>query len=232
MQVVCPNCSSVVASENISLDAGWGKCGGCQDVFRLEAVLPGYRTPTARPPEGRAERPFDARVHLERSATELLMHLPAEGMRAGNWVMLGFATFWLGFVAFWTCGALGLLFGNQPIGAFNWGFAAFSIPFWLVGFGMLGTVIWKARGTKTVRIDSVEMVTQARCLGWKRTRRIAAEDIQSARIHVPSVKSEQTTTFAVEIVYQGGSFVMTVDTPAEQSWLIAEINEFLATLRR
>lgn len=232
MQVECPNCSAVVAVENISLDSGWGKCGGCQDVFRLDGVLPGYTAPSIRPALGIVERPFDARAHLERSSTELLIHLPAEGMRAGTWAILGFAVVWLAFIAFWTCGALGLIFGNLAPGAGDVGFAAFSIPFWLVGFGMLGTVVWKARGTKTVSIDSSEMVTQSRCLAWKRTRRVSSQDVQTARIHVPTVRSDQMPTLGVEIVYRGGSFVLPVDTPPEQAWLITEVNEFLASLHR
>src|SRR5688572_14303240 len=113
MKVQCPACDTVVPVENISLDAGWGKCASCQDVFQLADVLPGYVTPspTSTP---RAERPFDARAHLERDASELMIHVPAQGMRASTWGMLGFATFWTAFVAFWTAGALGVFFNQGP----------------------------------------------------------------------------------------------------------------------
>ena len=65
---------------------------------------------------------------------------------AGQWGLLGFTTFWLGFVTFWTAGALGM-FGGQnhnvaQVGSGHIAFAAFSTPFWLAGFGMLGGVIW------------------------------------------------------------------------------------------
>src|SRR5439155_16519367 len=117
----------------------------------------------------------------------LLVHVPAEGVRAATCGMLGFATFWLGFVAFWTAGALGL-FAGRPPAAFNFAFAAFSIPFWLVGFGMLAGIAWKTWATKSVRIDREGMRTYQRCLLWASTRWVERDRLQHARHYEPQVK--------------------------------------------
>lgn len=232
MKIQCPACDNIVPVENISLDAGWGKCASCQDVFQLTSVLPGYAVPSATP-SATPERPFNARAHLERDASALLIHIPAHGMRAGTWGLLGFATFWTAFVAFWTAGAGGFFFNAGPPQPVNLLFAAFSIPFWCVGIGMFGAVLWSARCIKTIRINADEAVMHTRCSYWSRTRRIATEDVQTARVYTPKVTNEQQPMeWGVEVVYRNGSFVLPADTPPEQQWLIAEINDFLQSVKR
>jgi hypothetical protein len=124
-------------------------------------------------------------------------------------------------------GALGLIGGQGPQPA-NIAFACFSIPFWLIGFGMVASGLWMARGRKFVFLSPTEMVTQARCLIWKRTRNIALDKVQHARHYSPSVHSNnQTETFGAEVVYVNGSFVLPADTEAEEEWLIGEVNDYL-----
>jgi hypothetical protein len=186
--------------------------------------LPGF--PTAGPSGQKAQRPFNARAIVERTADELFVHVPAEGMRAATFGMLGFGTFWLGFVAFWTAGALGVLGGKQP-GAVNGAFASFSIPFWLVGFGMMGGVAWKTWGTKSLRLNRDGLQTHQRCLAWSRSRWVEFDQVQHAQPYDPQVKTEGTRPHAVEVVYRVGSFVLPADSEAEERWLIAEINSFV-----
>lgn len=187
--------------------------------------MPGFPATPARS----APRPFNARAVVERTAAQLLIHVPAEGMRAGACGLLGFATFWLGFIAFWTVGALGV-FGGQPPGAFNWVFAPFSIPFWLVGFGMIAGVAWMVWGTKSLRIDRGGMRTHQRCLAWSRSRWVEFDRVQHARRYDPQVKTEGRRAHGVEIVYRAGSFVLSVDSEEEERWLIAEVNDFVRSL--
>ncbi|MCR4413066.1 MAG: zinc-ribbon domain-containing protein [Thermoguttaceae bacterium] len=235
MKLNCPACGQLIPAEGVALDAGWAKCAGCHEVFRLADLLPGYATPSGAPAEGRPERPFDAWAILERSKDRLFIHIPAQGMRAGTWGMFGFAVFWLGFVAFWTAGALGVFFGHaRGIRWENAIFASFSIPFWLVGFGMLGGVLWTARGSRTVGLDASFMQTQLRCLFWRRRKTIDRALVQHAREGAYLVKSDHGpstyTPHSVEIIYENGSFRLPCNSPAEQAWLIAEINDFLQTV--
>lgn len=225
MKVFCPACSVMVPATHIYLDKGWGKCEACHELFQLADVLPlatGF-TPAFAPP---VERPFNARATIERSKQEMVVHVPAEGMRAATWGMLGFATFWLGFIAFWTAGASGLFFGNGG-GPVNWLFACFSIPFWIVGFGMLGGILWKARGVKTVRFDTQEMVARQQCGVWSRTRHIELDRVQRARPFKAQVQGDMVQQSGIEIVYEKGSFMLPADSDEERQWLIFEINDFL-----
>jgi hypothetical protein len=141
---------------------------------------------------------------------------------------LGFATFWLVFIAFWTAGALGV-FGGKPPGA-NWVFAAWSIPFWLAGFGMIAGVAWKLWGTKSLRLTRDGLQTWQRCVVWSRSRWVDIDQVQHARSYDPGVKAERARLHAVEVVYQRGSFVLPADSKAEEQWLIAEINDFVKAL--
>jgi hypothetical protein len=227
MKVQCPSCLSQVPAVNVDLDSGWGKCDRCQEVFQLAEVFPGFRAAgTGRP----IQRPFNARAILGRTAEELFVHLPPEGMRAGTLTLLVFATFWLGFIAVWTLGAVELFGGQQP-GVSNWLFASFSIPFWLAGFGIMATVAWNVWGTKSLELTRDGLKTSQRCLVWSRSRSVEFEQVQRAQSYDPQVKTEGERPHAVEVVYFGGSFVLPADSKAEEQWLITEINDFLGVGR-
>jgi hypothetical protein len=139
MIVNCPKCARPIPVQDVALDAGWAKCSQCNEVFQLAGVLKGF-APNSIAAAAIPERPFDAWALVKREAASLVIHLPAQGMRAGTWAMLGFSLFWLGFIAFWTVGALGIgMFANPGgIKLENAIFAAFSIPFWGAGFCLVG----------------------------------------------------------------------------------------------
>ncbi|MGA2067205.1 MAG: hypothetical protein ABSG86_19695 [Thermoguttaceae bacterium] len=232
MKIECPGCRQAIPAEDISLETGYAKCRQCGEVFKLADVLPGY-APPATPAEKPPERPFDAWAVLERDKERLIIHIPAQGMRAGTWGMLGFATFWLAFIAFWTAGALGVFFG----GGIQWGnalFAAFSTPFWLVGFGMLAGVAWASRGSRSVYLDASVLQTQLRCLAWRRSKTIDRAAVQHAREGVVQAKSNGPASAyfpcSAEIIFEKGSFRLPCTNEPEQKWLIAEINDFLQSV--
>lgn len=228
MKIVCPECRRSVPVEHISLETGWGKCAGCHDVFRLSDVLDGYR-PLDADAEAAHERPFDAWAVVQREGDQMIVHIPPEGMRAGTWALLGFTTFWLAFIAFWTAGALGVFFGGQ-IQPANVAFAAFSTPFWLVGFGMLGATIWMARGTRTAYFAPDVVAFQKKCLIWRRRRswpRTAVQHARAAAMQSTTANQHAPSKPGVEVVYENGSFLLPCNSEAEQSWLLSEINRFL-----
>jgi hypothetical protein len=224
MKVTCPTCREPIAAADIALDKGWAKCMRCNEVFALADRLPGYAAAVAK-----KDRPFDAWAIVERDARRLTVHLPAQGMRAGTFAGLGFAIVWTGFIAFWTAGALGVFFNKGPLKLENALFAAFSTPFWLIGFGMFGGVIWMARGTRSVLVDASKLVTELRCLMWRRTRRLSRDQVQCARVGTIQTIQKQGSlpTPSVEIIFTKGSFKLPCASEAEQQWLIAEINDFL-----
>jgi len=231
MKLNCPACRKTIPVEDVALDAGWAKCVGCDELFELREILPGYTLPAAVNPR---ERPFDAWAILERKDRQLFVHLRAQGMRVGTWGLLTFATLWLALIAFWTLGALGLFFNDPNAGPKSDWFAAFSIPFWLVGLGILGAVVWCSRVTRTLYIDAAQMIHEVSCLGWRYRKVRDRNQVQHARKGELRIKSgdsdSQTHIFPVEIVFTGGSFQLPCANAAEQAWLVAEINDFLKTV--
>jgi hypothetical protein len=235
MKIHCPGCGQLVPTENIALDSGWAKCPTCNEVTRLSEILPGYppaKGDLPKPPD----RPFDARCLVEQNDRKLFVHVPAQGMGGGTLALLAFALFWLSFMAFWTAGAAGLLFfGNQPRGAVNVVFPLFSIPFWAIGLGMLGSVAWMAFGTQTMLIDAGRVIVERKCLLWRRRRIRDRESLQCARIGTsPFIASHRSAPssplFTVDVVYQGGSFALPCSSQSEQEWLITVINGFLKSV--
>jgi hypothetical protein len=236
MKATCPKCVKTIPAADIDLATGWAKCAGCDEVFPLGELVPGYvsnRDSLAAAPMP-PERPFDAWTVVERSGETLFVHTPPTGMRAGTWALMGFATFWLGFVGFWTAGALGVFFGNNN--GIRWEnalFAAFSTPFWLVGFGMAGGVLWMARGRRIVHLDASQLTTELRCLFWRRRKIIDRAAVQCAREGVMTIKSNNSNgnnsyfPYSAEIIYENGSFKIPCNSEAERAWIIGEINDFL-----
>lgn len=227
MKLACPSCQRTIPAKDIALATGWAKCEACDEVFQLAGLLEGYVAPgsLAAVP---LERPFDAWTVVRRQDNLLVVHQGARGLRAATMGMLVFAAIWLSFITFWTLGALGIFFNKGQLQLENLWFAAFSIPFWLVGLCMLGGVVWLARGTRSVSIDAVRLTTELRCLAWRRTRTVERDEVQCAWLGTPMVRNEgQAPIPYVEIVYSRGSFKLPADSDAERAWLIAEINDFL-----
>jgi hypothetical protein len=233
MKLPCPNCHRPIPSDDIELTAGWAKCRKCDEIFKLAEILPGYGTSVSAGPAALPERPFDAWAVVDRTPERLIIAVPPYGMRAASWGLLGFATFWLAFIAFWTAGALGVFFNHGRVRPQNAIFAAFSMPFWLVGIGMLAGVLWSARGTRRVYLDASTLYTESRCLSARWRKTIDRADVQHARQGVMKVRSNDNssyTPYSVEIIYTKGSCRLPCNSEAEQEWLIGQINDFLRTV--
>lgn len=231
MKITCPTCQNVLPVEQVSIDTGWAKCVDCQEVFQVEEIaksLPATKDGVKFVSSPR-ERPFDAKVIIASHGNQFALEVPKTGIQAGHWGLLGFATFWTAFIAFWTAGALGFVGGNGPQGVAQWGFAAFSIPFWIVGIGMFVGVIYSTQSHRRVAIDASSAIFDIQCLGLRRTKRLERSQIQAARFHEPKVQSSKDPppSQSVEIVYEGGSFVVPCQTESEAKWVLHSINSFL-----
>ncbi|MGC3970277.1 MAG: hypothetical protein QM775_23990 [Pirellulales bacterium] len=72
MKVKCPDCAKQVPAANLNLATGWGKCDGCQELFALADVVPGFTAGGGDPKAVVVERPYNARAVVERNSGELL----------------------------------------------------------------------------------------------------------------------------------------------------------------
>jgi hypothetical protein len=179
----------------------------------LDAPAPARSQPSA---------PVGTRLALARDGRSFTLEVPPT--RGGSWAMGGFATIWLGFVAFWTFSAVAM---GAPIF-----FPLFSIPFWLVGFGMVGT-IWRNRTVKAhLRIDrdawQLERsgVRRRRVVGHGKTR-----DLMGFTTDVP-VRVNGKPVY--RLVLQEGARdhkVASPIEPVEAEWLRQELAAFLGHAR-
>jgi hypothetical protein len=80
---------------------------------------------------GPEPRPFDTRIRLSVTPERLALVVPPLPFSPRTLGPLAFAVVWLAFIAYWTKGA-------YKTGGF---FAAFSIPFWLVGVGLVALIV-------------------------------------------------------------------------------------------
>jgi hypothetical protein len=231
MKVYCPECRSTIAADDIALTTGWAKCRRCDEVFKLADVVPDFAPST--PPDQKPPRPYDGWTLLERDGERLIIVSPPRGWRTESWALLGFAVVWITFVSFGTAGALGSLLRHRPPGApFHWDRlfpALFLIPFWIVGLGLAGALLWSVLGARRVYLDASILYGEMRCLTWRRTVSMDRQNVQHAREDYFWSKNNASPQMhcTVDIVHTKGVFRLPVASEAEQQWLAAEINDFL-----
>lgn len=239
MKPICPSCHQEIPVEDVDLDTALGRCRFCNEIFEIPELMEHIRRgqateekTTKTPPV----RPADSRIRLVRKEDKLLIYLPPWGLRGPTIALFLFSVLWLGFVAFWTVGALGIFF--NPGEAPKWEniiFAFFSIPFWLVGLGMLGGAVTGMLSHRIVYLDSSWLESRWQCLFVKFRKQVSREEVQMARVASPPTfrstsDDRPNPTFGIEIVYQGGKVTVPCESQAEQEWLLAEVNNFLETV--
>lgn len=120
----CDNCDNKIEVGEINVAADIFKCKDCGNVGKVSDLVKKKETRQlmVSPPE-------DSTIEYIRYSDSVMeINIPRQGVKdATQLSSMGFGCFWLGFVAFWTVTA-------ASIGG---AFALFSIPFWIVGIGMV-----------------------------------------------------------------------------------------------
>lgn len=143
METSCPHCGEPMDAKWVNVERNLAKCEHCNAIFPADELLQGLVSSSGREydtplPAVKEDAPLDLRppvgskVSIEAFDQNSLRIRNSRGGFGIQSLFMGvFATFWLGFVAFWTfMAAQGSIF-----------FALFSIPFWFVGFGLAGGLI-------------------------------------------------------------------------------------------
>jgi hypothetical protein len=167
------------------------------------------------------ERPFDTRVKLESTPDRFVLRVPPRGLHGAAVVKLGFSVFWLGFVGFWTRSALSA--GAPPL------FSLFSIPFWLVGVGLLGGAIRSIIGGERLELDR-ESGSLSRSPGGL-VKKIQTREL---RVRLDRVRRRQAgpadTQETPVVTLEHGTRTFTLlegFSDAEQRWVKAELEAWL-----
>jgi len=125
-------------------------------------LLP-IETRFTQPPKGSKIEIFDTRTSLE-------INIPPAGFQASDIFIAGFSVFWLGFVAFWT---------TMVLWSGAWFMALFSIPFWLVGIGMVTGIIGRLFGRQLIEVDKYTLRLTKSGILSKKVYDFDIEDIDS-----------------------------------------------------
>lgn len=168
-----------------------------------------------------APRPFDTRVELDVSPEQLSLTIPPLRPTPLHLAPLGFAGFWLAFVAFWTWGAS---HGSVL-------FAMFSLPFWAAGLGMLARfglpLIQKTRLTLKRAVGELEVTP----FGKRRTLQTAELRVrigENVRLRQQGMQAEKTPGQAL-LLEHGVDTMALLDgfSPQEQRWIEGELKAWL-----
>ncbi|HEY9847914.1 MAG TPA: serine/threonine-protein kinase [Leptolyngbyaceae cyanobacterium] len=164
-------------------------------------------------------QPTGSRIRLQQTWGKLIVEIPPVGWRLDNISWLGFALIWSGFLFFWTAGAI-------AVGTYLF-FPLFSIPFWIVGLGMLGNILFSLTGRTRLEIDRENFRLQWQLLGFRYLVKGGTADIKKVELSSNYQINNQpiVTCNIIEGVrnYRFGSWLLL----AEKEWLMEEITNFL-----
>ncbi|RYY39614.1 MAG: hypothetical protein EOO08_09935 [Chitinophagaceae bacterium] len=224
MELACPSCGQRIDPQNINVTTDLAQCGNCGALHRLSDLVPGG--PAAAPV--RSEPPPGSGLEMSRELDGVRIHLPRQKAGCGTFFFAGFSLFWLSFVAVWT------YFAAQGSSFF----ALFSVPFWLVGGGMLFAAINSLTESQTVTVSRHALVVEKKRLFFSKRKELDFRNIEAIRLEgarsnsfrVPtkgSFTSRAATSLLVPAIISGTGniyFFEAADTAA-QEWAV----RYLAT---
>ena len=108
------------------------------------------------------KQPASSKIKLRKTPEEIDVYLPPHGFTPELIFIIGFAIAWNSFLILWTGGAIFL--APSPINIF---LGLFSIPFWTVGLGMVGIILFTLFGSTRLKINSKQISLTYKCWWFK-----------------------------------------------------------------
>lgn len=128
-----------------------------------------------------------------------------------------------GFMLMWTGGAI---LGGAPII-----FVLFSVPFWVVGIGMLWALLHALAGVVVLEVRGDRYRLTQQLLGWKRQYEGATRDLYSAELVTAYSQNDRPVkTITLKIGTRTHKFG-TAYSDAEKAWVATEIQAFIQDQR-
>ncbi len=242
MAYQCSNCGGTITNADVNVTTDLAQCPVCHSIFKASELIHG--TQEAESQARLLEQPAGSKVVIEPGAGtgEYVISLPPTGISTSSGCMGGFAVFWLGFVAVWT------FLAAQGGGAF----ALFSIPFWLVGIGLIIGALNGVVERQTILLgrDALE-IKKSRIIGKKQ---FYAKYDEIDKIHVRHITQSKVTDIAQPYASklqttgskrnkQVNAYFPTIDkgvqqftffervTPPEQEWIVAYLTKIVDSKR-
>jgi hypothetical protein len=167
MELICPNCKATISPDNVNISSDLAKCDKCNSIHKASELADSKSIDKINnPPNGTKmtiKKGFDDSIEL---------FYPKQGFKASMIFQVFFTLFWVGFVGFWTfMAAQGSIL-----------FVMFSIPFWLVGFGMLTGLINSISETQTLKLSRTTLTLKKDRPISPKTYEISIKDIESIKM--------------------------------------------------
>lgn len=167
MELICPDCKATISPDSVNISSDLAKCDKCNSIHKASDLADSKSIDKINNP------PTGTKMTIKKGFDDSIeMFYPKKGFTASVIPQLFFTIFWLGFISFWTWGAS----QGSVI------FALFSIPFWLVGFGMLGGLINSISETQTLKISRTSLTLKKERPIRPKNFEIKIKDIQSIRM--------------------------------------------------
>lgn len=200
MQFICPSCQSIIDAENVNVATDLATCTTCNEMFKASELMAGIDLlEDLKPPPAGSKIVFD----VERGECGSFF-IPKRGFKGSDVFSSLFATFWICFIAFWTWGA------SQS----SLLFAAFSIPFWIVGITMWKGILIGISGTQYITTTPHNILITKKGIIFPKYQTVTYSEIESIDIgsvkpRVPTIVHGTKKTYFAENVSE-----------AEMKWLI------------
>jgi hypothetical protein len=137
MELICPTCKTTISPDNVNISSDLAKCDKCKSIHNASKLVDGKTTDKLNHP------PAGSKMTIKKGFDDSIeIFYPKKGITASVIPQIIFTFIWFVFIGFWTWGASqGSVY-----------FALFSIPFWLIGLGMVGGFINSISETQTISI--------------------------------------------------------------------------------
>ena len=160
MELKCTKCGDNMDSRLANVQTNLIQCPSCKTIHKLSRLIdnqdnkpvkekPVYKTnydhrEMASLSDNLPEKPTGSKLEVFATYSSVEIIAPPVRFKTTDLFVAGFGGFWLLFIAFWT-----FMAAQASII-----FALFSIPFWLVGFGMVGGLIRRLAEKQYIEVDS------------------------------------------------------------------------------
>jgi len=230
MDLICPKCGGAIGGQCVNVVTDLAQCPSCNEVHKASELA------AAASPQVGFDQPAGSKILFTGDAQSAVFEIPRAGFSPGMTFPLVFALFWVGSVAFWTWGASQ---GSKL-------FAMFSIPFWLVGLGMLGGILNAIFERQRIELTSTGLRVESQRPFLARSQVIPVDEIGSIEMGrvVPtnpltlarhmSRFSQASGTAGIEmpVIYHGTRKTTFAEhvSEAEQRWLVKVLKTIVLRL--
>jgi eukaryotic-like serine/threonine-protein kinase len=190
---------------------------------RRPSRAPARRPSSDRETEGEEEQedltpPRFSRIKVAREGEAVILTIPEKGPRGKGPAFAGFSGFWLFFIGIWTFMAVKM---GAPV------MALFSIPFWLVGFGMVSASVKGFLGRTVLRLDPAAGIVFKKGLLIRKTVTASFHEVgRLATVEAGTFNHQPLQDLRLDVGARGFTFGRNLSS-VEKQWLKRNVNSLV-----